>query len=96
MANRQVRSGPRRFPAQEGGARGRRTESTGGRSKPSAYNHRPLDGTVIPGRFSSTLAERLESPFGGGEAWMAVELVPGALAGVEGRVEYPPPFRAFE
>lgn len=46
--------------------------------------------------FAATLAERLETPFGGGEAWMAVELVPGALAGVEGRVEYPPPFRAFE
>ncbi len=46
--------------------------------------------------FPAALAERLESPFGGGEAWMAVELVPGALAGVEGRVEYPPLFRAFE
>ena len=46
--------------------------------------------------FAPELAERLESPFGGGEAWMAVELVPGALAGVEGRVEYPPPFLAFE
>lgn len=46
--------------------------------------------------FAPELAGRLESPFGGGEAWMAVELVPGALAGVEGRVEYPPPFRAFE
>lgn len=45
--------------------------------------------------FSSTLAQGLESPFGG-EAWMALELVPGALAGVEGRVEYPPPFGAFE
>ena len=42
------------------------------------------------------LAERLISPFGGGEAWMAVELVRGALTGVEGRVEYPPPFLAFE
>lgn len=46
--------------------------------------------------FAPALAERLESPFGAGEAWMAVELVPGALAGVEGRVEYPPPFRAFD
>jgi putative acetyltransferase len=42
--------------------------------------------------FSTELARPLESPFGGGEAWMAVELVPGALAGVKGRVEYPPPF----
>jgi putative acetyltransferase len=37
----------------------------------------------------------LESPFGGGEGWMAMELVPGALAGVEGRVEYPPPFEGM-
>jgi putative acetyltransferase len=43
--------------------------------------------------FSAELAQPLESPFGGGEAWMAMELVPGALAGVEGRVEYPPPFQ---
>ena len=42
--------------------------------------------------FSATLAEPLSSPFGGGEAWMAVELVPGALAGVVGNVQYPPPF----
>jgi putative acetyltransferase len=42
--------------------------------------------------FSAELAKNLESPFGGGEAWMALELVPGALAGVQGRVEYPPPF----
>jgi putative acetyltransferase len=43
--------------------------------------------------FSAELAQPLQSPFGGGEAWMAMELVPGALAGVEGRVEYPPPFQ---
>lgn len=42
--------------------------------------------------FSADLARPLESPFGGGDAWMALELVPGALAGVQGRVEYPPPF----
>jgi putative acetyltransferase len=42
--------------------------------------------------FSSELASALASPFGGGHSWMAVELVPGALAGVAGRVEYPPPF----
>lgn len=42
--------------------------------------------------FSPELARCLQSPFGGGEAWMAMELVFGALAGVEGRVEYPPPF----
>lgn len=41
--------------------------------------------------FSSDLAQPLLSPFSG-EAWMALELVPGALEGVAGRVEYPPPF----
>ena len=45
--------------------------------------------------FSAELAQPLESPFGGGEAWMAMELVSGALAGVEGRVEYPPPFEGM-
>jgi putative acetyltransferase len=42
--------------------------------------------------FSSKLASGLASPFAGGASWMAVELVPGALAGVAGRVNYPPPF----
>jgi putative acetyltransferase len=42
--------------------------------------------------FSSKLASALASPFGGGDSWMALELVPGALADVRGRVEYPPPF----
>ena len=46
--------------------------------------------------FSSKLATLLESPFGGGEAWMALELVPGSLSGIEGRVEYSPPFKMFE
>jgi putative acetyltransferase len=46
--------------------------------------------------FSAELAERLESPFGGGEAWMALELVSDVLEGVEGRVEYSPPFGALE
>lgn len=46
--------------------------------------------------FSAELARRLESPFGGGEAWMALELVPGALERIEGRVEYSPPFGALE
>lgn len=45
--------------------------------------------------FSSDLARPLQSPFSG-EAWMATELVPGALDGVAGRVEYPPPFGVFE
>ncbi len=43
--------------------------------------------------FSAKLAERLRSPFSG-PAFMALELVPGALEGVEGDVRYPPPFGA--
>lgn len=46
--------------------------------------------------FSAQLAQPLESPYGGGEAWMAMELVTGSLAGVAGRVEYPPPFKELE
>lgn len=46
--------------------------------------------------FSAERARRLESPFGGGEAWMALELVPSALDGIEGRVEYSPLFVALE
>ena len=46
--------------------------------------------------FSPERAGPLESPFAGGEAWMALELVPGGLERVEGRVEYSPPFHAFE
>jgi putative acetyltransferase len=42
--------------------------------------------------FSSKLASVLASPFGGGNYFMAVELVPGALDGVTGRVQHPPPF----
>jgi putative acetyltransferase len=42
--------------------------------------------------FSPKLASALASPFGGGDSWMALELVPGTLAGVAGRVDYPPPF----
>ena len=41
--------------------------------------------------FSSRLAERLKAPFSG-PAFMALELVPGALAGVAGQLRYPPPF----
>lgn len=41
--------------------------------------------------FSARLAERLESPFPG-PSFMALELVPGALDGVTGRVRYAPPF----
>lgn len=46
--------------------------------------------------FSPVLTQSLKSPFGEGEAWMALELVPGALDGVVGTVVYPPPFRVFE
>ncbi|MGE0605742.1 MAG: GNAT family N-acetyltransferase [Pirellulales bacterium] len=46
--------------------------------------------------FSAQLAKPLVSPFGHSEAWMATELVPGALNGVAGEVQFPPPFLAFE
>jgi len=42
--------------------------------------------------FSPKLGERLESPYSGRPSFMATELVPGALEGVSGKVEYPPPF----
>jgi putative acetyltransferase len=41
--------------------------------------------------FSARLAKQLEAPYSG-ESFMALELVPGVLAGVHGRVEYAPPF----
>ena len=44
--------------------------------------------------FSAMMAGRLRSPFSG-PAFMAAELVPGALEGVEGEVRYPPPFEAL-
>lgn len=46
--------------------------------------------------FSSELAKSIACPFGEGEAWMALELIPGSLSGVTGRVVYPPPFAMFE
>jgi len=46
--------------------------------------------------FSSELALPLESPFGSGDAWMALELVPRALEDIEGHVEYSSPFFLFE
>jgi putative acetyltransferase len=42
--------------------------------------------------FSAKLAEPLSSPFSGRDSWMAMELVPGALEGVSGWVQYPLPF----
>lgn len=41
--------------------------------------------------FSAALAQNLASPFSG-EAFMALELVPGALAGQQGSVSYPSAF----
>jgi putative acetyltransferase len=46
--------------------------------------------------FSADLACPLISPFGDGEAWMALELVPGSLRNVSGRVEYALPFLALK
>ena len=43
--------------------------------------------------FSAKMAESLKSPFSG-PAFMAIELTPGALEGVEGEVRYPPPFES--
>jgi putative acetyltransferase len=45
--------------------------------------------------FSPKLAANLDSPFSGSDSFMALELVPGALDGVVGRVQYPPPFGAW-
>lgn len=43
--------------------------------------------------FSADLAKPLECPWGDcGAAWMALELSPGALSGVRGKVVYPPLF----
>ncbi len=44
--------------------------------------------------FSARLAEPLRSPYSG-PAFMAVELVPDALKGIEGEVRYPPPFEGL-
>ncbi len=41
--------------------------------------------------FSAALAKPLAAPYSG-EAFMALELVPGALSGADGRVVYPPAF----
>ena len=42
--------------------------------------------------FSAERAAPLLSPFGGGPTWMALELEPEALKGVEGTVNFAPPF----
>lgn len=44
--------------------------------------------------FSAEKARYLTCPFGDcGEAWMALELIPGALQGVQGKVVYPTAFK---
>ena len=42
--------------------------------------------------FSAELARPIDNPFGASDSWMAMELSPGALEAVSGRVQYPPPF----
>ncbi len=44
--------------------------------------------------FSADLARNLSSPYSG-DAFMALELVPGALRGVSGEFEFAPPFGAL-
>lgn len=46
--------------------------------------------------FDPQIARTVVSPFGGGDSWMALELSPGSLNGVTGRVEFSPPFMALE
>jgi putative acetyltransferase len=45
--------------------------------------------------FSAELAKPLTSPFGPGPQWMALELVAGAMTGIEGHVVYAPPFQSL-
>jgi len=42
--------------------------------------------------FSHELTRAIDSPFSGQAAFMATELVPRALQGVRGRIQFPPPF----
>ena len=44
--------------------------------------------------FSTELAKNLRGPYSG-NAWMALELIPGALKGVKGIVRYPKAFDGF-
>lgn len=44
--------------------------------------------------FSTALAKNLQGPYSG-YAWMALELIPGALDGVNGMVRYPKAFDVF-
>ena len=64
-----------------------------------AVRERSFDGVIVLGHpayyprfgFSADLARRLAVPFSG-EAFMALELVPGALDGSRGSVSYPAAF----
>ena len=42
--------------------------------------------------FSPAVVTRVTNPFAAGDAFMGLELVPGSLSGVEGRVVYPEAF----
>ena len=66
-----------------------------------ACRNQGIDAVIVVGHpeyyprfgFSSTLALDLQSSYSDlGDAWMALELRPGALAGVSGRVRYPAAF----
>lgn len=46
--------------------------------------------------FSAKLAELLQSPYGAGPSHMALELTPGALRDVHGKLKYAPPFGDLE
>ena len=46
--------------------------------------------------FSAALTHNLQSPFSGSNAFMATELTPGALDGVQGAVRYPEAFGVGE
>lgn len=46
--------------------------------------------------FSSELAREIESPFGGGEAWMGLRLNAAASELIQGKVIFSPPFGELE
>ena len=46
--------------------------------------------------FSHALVANLENAFGHGDAFMGLELQPGVLAGLGGRLVYPEAFSVFE
>lgn len=46
--------------------------------------------------FSVKMSQRIESPFGGGETWMALELWSEVLEGIQETVEISHPFNVLE